>query len=100
MDPDPVQHSPQRGQQSFQNHQGSHVHPCAGPHPQQEPGQVPAAAHMGPPPPGITHLTMQAFKPSNCTLSHLTPLLVPPSLHPLLPLSIMVGAHTFVFFLW
>ena len=75
---------------------GSHVHPCARLHPRQEPGQVQAAAHMGPPPPGITHLTVQAFKPSNFTLSHLTPLLVPPT-----PPTVHYGGCTyFCLFLW
>ena len=47
------------------DHQGSYVHLCAGPNPQQEPWEVPATSHMGPPPSGITYLTVQAFQPSN-----------------------------------
>ena len=38
---------------------------CSGPHPQQEPGKVPATAHMGPPPPGISNPAVQANQHSN-----------------------------------
>ena len=65
----------------------------AGPSPQQEHWEVPATPHMGPPPTGITHLTVQAFKPSNYTHPHLTPYWLP-HLHPI-P-STMVGAQTFL----
>ena len=56
-----------KGQQPCQDYQGSYVHLHAGPNPQQEPWEIPAASHMGPAPSGITNLTVQAFKPSNYT---------------------------------
>ena len=78
-----IQHSSQRGQPPFQDHQGGHVHLHAGPNPQQEPWEIPATSHMGPPPSGVTNLTsaslpaFQLHPPPNPL-----PLLVPkPSSH-------------------
>ena len=65
--------------------------------PQQKPGQVPEAAHMGPPPPGITHSPVQAQQPSNHLFSYITPPLVPLPPYTFLLLPIMVGAHIFFF---
>ena len=42
-----IQESPQRGQQPFQDHLGSHVHLCAGPNPQQEPWEIPTVTCLG-----------------------------------------------------
>ena len=87
-----------RGQQPFQDHQESYVHLHAGPKPQQEPWEVPATSHMGPPPSGITHPSVQAFRPSNYTHFHLTP--HPPTGPPPLTHSshspYWQGAHTFL----
>ena len=79
--PRTVQHC----QQPVQDHQGSHVHTCSGPNPQQEPMKVPATARMGPPSNGISHPAVQAFQSSNYTHPHLiNSLLVsshPPAAH-------------------
>ena len=76
---------------------------CTGPHPQQELGKVPATAHMGPSPPGISSPAMQANQHSNQPTHHyITPPTGSPQpsshspTHPLLLLSIMVGAHNFL----
>ena len=66
-----------------------HVYPCTGPNPQQEPWEIPATSHMGPPAPVFTNLTAQAFQPSNYTRP------LPPTGSPThLPLPYWWGAHT------
>ena len=57
----------------------------------QEPWEIPATSHVGPPPSGITNLTAQAFQPSNYT--HPQPLTGSP--HPP-PTPYWWGAHTFM----
>ena len=88
-----IQYSTQRGQLPLQDHQAGHVHLCTGPHPQQEPQEVPATSYTGPPSSCITQTPVQAFQPSNYTQPHLTP--YPPTgsplPHTLLPPSIVVG---------
>ena len=91
MDPEQFNIVHKEGQQPFQDHQGSNVHLHAGPYPKQEPGEIPATSHMGPPPSGITNLTAQAFQPSNYT-HPLTPYWssLPPAVHT------GRGTHTFM----
>ena len=60
-----VQHSPQRGQQPVQDHQGGHVYLGTGSNTQQEPREVPTTSHLGPPSNGITNPAVQAFQHSN-----------------------------------
>ena len=78
--------------------------PCSSvcrPHSQQTPWQVPAAGHMGPPPPGITHPPVKAHQPSNHLISYITPpyWFPPPSfLFTILShCPLWQGAHTFFF---
>ena len=54
----------------------SHVHLGTGPHPQQEPWEVPVTSHMGPPSSCITHIPVQAFQDIQL---HPTPPNPPPS---------------------
>ena len=48
------------------------------PNPQQEPGEVPAPALMGPPSTYISHSAVKAFQSFNTPTPYLNPLLVPP----------------------
>ena len=64
---------------------------CTGPYHQQEPGKIPAAAHMGPSSPGISNPELQANQQSNQPNHYyLTPPIGSPQPSPLLlhiPLS-------------
>ena len=86
-----IQHSAQRGQQPFQDHQGIHVHLHSGPNPQQEPWEIPATSHTGPPPSSFTNLAVQAFQPSNYT--HFQP----PTGSPHSPPTVHTGRGTYFY---
>ena len=68
---------------------------CTGPNPQQEPGEIPAPAHMGPPATSITYTVVQAIQPSSalCPLPKPPPLLVltPPIDHLNVPPTVHLG---------
>ena len=64
--PQPIQYYAQGSQQPFQDHQGGYVHLCTGPLKQKR-WKVPASAHIGPPPPGISNPSVQANQPTNST---------------------------------
>ena len=59
----------------------------------RKPEEIPATSHMGPPPFGITNLTVQAIQHSNCT-HPINPPTYPPS--PSFHCPYWWGTHTFM----